>query len=107
MNSKSTLLKFKGLLTTCLNKIFEAIAPRAASAIIFAALGCNLIIKFYWAAKMNLLHSYFDWIIADLSVLLSIEVLLAGICLRWPNKWVLRKTTIINKVANIYFVFIV
>ena len=99
MNGKSMLLKFKGLLTTCLDKLFEVIAPRAASAIIFAALGCNLLIKFYWAAKMNLLHNYFDWIIADLSVLLSIEVLLAGICLRWPNKWVLRKTTIIAAIV--------
>ena len=99
MNGKSIFLKLKGLLTSCLSKLFEAMAPRAASAIVFAALGCNLLIKFYWAAKMNLLHNYFDWIIADLSVLLSIEVLLASICLRWPNKWILRKTTIIAAIV--------
>lgn len=59
------------------------------------ALFCILVIKFYHSWRYNLVNEYHRWIFADISVLLSIDVVLAIICFRWPYKGVIRAATTI------------
>lgn len=66
------------------------LAIRAYSVIMFGALFCALAVKFFHAWRTGLLNEYFEWVLADVSVLLGIEVILAIICFRWPRKWVIR-----------------
>jgi len=70
--------------------LYRALAPRACSAIVLAALFCSLAVKLYHAIRYGLLREYAGWILTDIAVLLTIEVSLALVCYRWPKKWVLR-----------------
>ena len=71
-------------------RLYALLAPRAYSVIMFAALFCTLAVKFFHAWRIDLLNEYFSWIFADISVLLGIEVILALLCFRWPNRWLIR-----------------
>ena len=75
-------------------KAYAALAPRAYSVVLFAALFCNMAVKFFHGARYGLLHEYPSWICTDVAVLLAIEVALALLCYRWPTKRMLRGTTI-------------
>jgi arylsulfatase A-like enzyme len=68
--------------------------PRAYSVIMLAALFCTLTVKFFHSWRYDLINEYPGWIMADLSVLLTIEVVLSLICFRWPRKTVVRSATI-------------
>ncbi len=70
--------------------LYGLLAPRAWSVIVFAALFCSLAVKFYHALRYGLLREYPSWILTDIAVLLSLEVVLALICYRWPRKAVWR-----------------
>jgi len=59
-----------------------------------AALFCTLTVKFFHSWRYGLLDEYPGWIMADLSVLITIEVILSLICFRWPRKAVVRSATI-------------
>jgi hypothetical protein len=61
---------------------------------IFGALFCTLVVKFFHSWRTSLVGEYFSWIFADISVLLGIEVVLAIICFRWPRKSVIRAATV-------------
>jgi len=65
--------------------IYGAMAPRAHTLIMFAALFCNLAVKLFHAARSGLLPEYPSWILTDVGVLLTIEVGLALLCYRWPT----------------------
>ena len=75
------------------------LAPRAYSAIIFAALFCTLAVKFFHSWRTALLSEYFGWIAADIAVLLGIEVVLAITCFRRPRKPVTRTACVIAAVV--------
>jgi len=84
------------LITRCLRGF---LVPHACSLIVFAALFCTLVVKFFHAWRYNLTSEYLGWILADISVLLTIELVLAIICFRWPSKWVTRSATIVAAVV--------
>ncbi len=73
---------------------YSLLASRAYSVIMFGALFCTLVVKFFHAWRIGLLNEYLGWISADVSVLLGIEVALALLCFRWPNKWLIRAACI-------------
>ncbi|MDI6449264.1 LTA synthase family protein [Anaerobaca lacustris] len=71
-------------------RLYGLLAPRAWSVIVFAALFCSLAVKLYHALRYGLLREYPSWILTDIAVLLSFEVVLSLICYRWPRKAVWR-----------------
>ncbi len=73
-----------------LGAVHRALVPRACSAIVFGALFCNLSAKLYHAEHCGLLREYVGWILTDITVLLTVDVLLTLMCYRWPKRWVLR-----------------
>jgi len=64
-----------------------------------AALFCTLTVKLFHSWRYGLLDEYPGWIMADLSVLIAIEVILALVCFRWPKKAVVRPATVIAAVV--------
>jgi arylsulfatase A-like enzyme len=70
----------------------DALAPRACSEIIFGALFCNLAVKLFHALRYGQLLRYPSWILTDIGVLLTLEVILSLICYRWPTRRVVRGT---------------
>ena len=78
--------------------VYSVFAPRAYSIIMFGALLCTLLVKFFHSYRNHLVNEYFGWIIGDISFLMAIEVVLASICFRWPRRWVIRIVTIIAAV---------
>jgi len=70
--------------------LYHRLAPRAYSVIVFGALVCTLAVKFFHSARHNCVNEYFSWILADVAVLLGIEVVLAIVCFRFPLKLVIR-----------------
>ena len=80
-------------------RLYALLAPHAYSVIMFAALFCTLTVKFFHSHRNALLNEYFGWVLADIAVLLAIEVILAIACFRWPRKSVIRPATIIAAVV--------
>lgn len=77
----------------------DFLALRAYSVIMSGALLCTLTVKFFHSLRYDLLDEYLGWIMADLAVLLAIEVILSVVCYRWPRKAVVRSATIIAAVV--------
>jgi arylsulfatase A-like enzyme len=75
------------------------LAPRAYSVIMLAALFCTLTVKFFHSRRYGLPNEYPGWIMSDLSVLITIEVVLSLVCFRWPRKAVVRSATIVAAVV--------
>jgi arylsulfatase A-like enzyme len=59
-----------------------------------AALFCTLTVKFFHSWRNGLFNEYPGWIMADLSVLIAIDVILSLVCYRWPRKAIFRSATI-------------
>lgn len=74
-------------------------APRAYSVIMLAALFCALMVKFFHSRRYGLFNEYLSWIMADIAVLIAIDVVLSLICYRWPRKAVFRATTIVAAIV--------
>jgi arylsulfatase A-like enzyme len=69
------------------------LAQRAHTVLIFAALFCSLAVKLHHANLHGVIRDYPAWVLTDIAVLMTIELILALICYRWPKKWVLRAAT--------------
>jgi len=82
-----------------IRRLYALLAPHAYSIIMFGALFCTLTVKFFHSHRTALLNEYFGWILADIAVLLAIEVVLAVACFRWPRRSVIRPATIIAAVV--------
>jgi len=80
-------------------RLYYFLALRAYSVIIFGALFCALSVKLFHAWRYNFISEYIGWVLADISFLLTIEVILALVCFRWPKRWVLRTATIIAAIV--------
>ncbi len=76
-----------------IRRFYDLLAIRAYSVIMFGALFCTLAVKFFHSLRTGLLNEYFEWVLADISVLLGVEIILAIVCFRWPRKWVIRTAT--------------
>ncbi|MHC4087159.1 MAG: LTA synthase family protein [Planctomycetota bacterium] len=77
-----------------IRRLYDSLAARSYSVIMFGALFCTLTVKFFHSWRYELVNEYVGWILADISVLLGFEVILALICFGWPRKLVVRITTI-------------
>ena len=74
--------------------LYNILAPRAYSVIMFIAIFCTLAVKLFHSWRYNLLGEYLGWVLLDISFLLVVEVALALICFWRPKRWILRTTTI-------------
>jgi len=83
---------------TILRVLQDFFAPRAYSVITLAALFCTLMVKLFHSLRYGLLDEYPGWIMADLYILITIEVVLSLVCFRWPRKNVVRSATVIAAV---------
>ncbi len=72
----------------------DFLTSRAYSVIMLAALFYTLAVKLFHSWRYDLLDEYLGWVMADLSVLIAIEVILSLICVRWPKKAVVRPATV-------------
>jgi hypothetical protein len=81
------------------HKIFGALAPRAYSLLILAALACTLAVKLYIALRSQRLNEYLSWVIADTAALLTLELAGSCGCTVWPHKWVLRTALSVAVIA--------
>jgi len=79
---------------TLIRRLYNVLAPRAYSVIMFIALFCTLAVKLFHSWRNSYLSEYLGWILIDISFLLTVEVILSLICFRWPKRWVLRIATI-------------
>ncbi len=89
--------KSKAFLFACLVDSF--LAQRAWSVIILGALFCNLVVKFYFSYRTGRFGEYTAWILTDVAVLVSIEVICSLICFRWRKHWVIRLATVFAAVV--------
>jgi len=89
----------KGGLVSVIRRLYGFLARRAYSAIIFGALFCTLAVKFFHSYRNALIDKYLSWTLADIAVLLGIELVLAAVCLRWPRRWVIRTATVVAAVV--------
>ena len=80
-------------------RVYDLLAPRAYSVIIFCALFCTLAVKFFHSHRMGLVGEYFGWVVEDIAVLLLIEVVLTLICFRRPKVWVIRSVMVFSAVV--------
>ena len=80
-------------------RMYGFLAHRAYSIIMFGALFCTLAVKFFHSRRIGLVNEYFGWILADIAVLLGIEVVLAAVCFRWPRRWVIRAACVVAAVV--------
>ncbi|MFH1616028.1 MAG: sulfatase-like hydrolase/transferase [Planctomycetota bacterium] len=70
--------------------LFDFLVLRSYSVIILAALFCTLAVKLYIALLFHRLSEYFTWILADLAVLLSMELFLSFMCTMVPRRSIVR-----------------
>ena len=77
-----------------IRRLYDFFATRPYSVIMFGALFCTLAVKFRHSWRNDLVNEYVGWVLADISVLLGFEVILALLCFGWPRKLVVRITTI-------------
>ncbi|MBN1806428.1 MAG: sulfatase [Sedimentisphaerales bacterium] len=80
-------------------RVYNMLAPRAYSVIMFGALFCTLAVKLFHSWRYNLLGEYIGWVLLDIFVLLLIEVILALLSYLRPKKWVLRTITIVAAIV--------
>jgi len=73
-----------------LRQFGEFLFVRPCTVIIFAALVYTISVKFFHACRLDLTGEFFHWILDDLAVLLTIELLLSGLCFRFLSKAVVR-----------------
>jgi len=85
-------------------RLYRLLAPRAYSVIIFGALFCTLAVKLFHSWRCGLVYEYLGWILADISVLLGVEIILAIICFRWRRRWVIRVATVVAATVCIWSV---
>jgi phosphoglycerol transferase MdoB-like AlkP superfamily enzyme len=70
--------------------LYSLLGPRAYTVMMFSAIFFTLTVKFFHSYRTGMINEYFGWILADIAVLLGIEVILALACFRWPRSWVIR-----------------
>ena len=81
-----------------IRRLYGFFAARPYSLIMFGALFCTLTVKFFHSWRYELVNEYVGWVLADISVLLGFEVILALLCFGWPRKLVVRIVTVFSAV---------
>ena len=94
MVNESSQSSFYAKSVSSIRRLYGFFAARPYSVIMFGALFCTLTVKFFHSWRNDLVNEYFGWVLADISVLLGFEVILALVCFGWPRKLVVRLATI-------------
>jgi len=79
--------------------LYILLLRRPYSAIMFGAIFCTLVVKLFHSFRVNLPGQFFSWILADVAVLLAIEIVLVICCYHWPRRWVIRVACIVAAVV--------
>ncbi|NIM59111.1 MAG: sulfatase-like hydrolase/transferase [Candidatus Aminicenantes bacterium] len=80
-------------------RLYGLLGPRAYTVMMFSAIFFTLTVKFFHSYRTGMINEYLGWILADIAVLLGIEVILALVCFRWPRSWVIRIACVIAAVV--------
>ncbi len=80
-------------------RLYGLLGPRAYTVMMFSAIFFTLAVKFFHSSRTGMINEYFGWILADIAVLLGIEVILALVCFRWPRSWVIRIACVVAAVV--------
>lgn len=80
-------------------RLYGLLGPRAYTVMMFSAIFFTLTVKFFHSYRTGMINEYFGWILADIAVLLGIEVILALVCFRWPRSWVIRIACVVAAVV--------
>ncbi|MGD8499487.1 MAG: LTA synthase family protein [Phycisphaerales bacterium] len=80
------------------HRLWDFLAPRAYSVIMFGALFCTLAVKFFHSWRYSLIDEYLGWVLGDISFLLGMEVILALFCFTWSRTWIVRTATVVAAV---------
>lgn len=80
-------------------RLYGLLGPRAYTVMMFSAIFFTLTVKFFHSYRTGMINEYFGWILADVAVLLGIEVILALVCFRWPRSWVIRIACVVAAVV--------
>ncbi len=70
--------------------LYAFLASRAASVVVFAALFCTLAVKLFHCQRQHCINLYPLWILADIAVLLAVEVVLSIVCFSQRARWAAR-----------------
>jgi phosphoglycerol transferase MdoB-like AlkP superfamily enzyme len=81
--------------TPFLQRAYFYLAARPYTVILLAALAYSVCTKFFWAWKLQLKGEFYLWILSDIAVILSIEVVFALICFFRPRRSMVRVVTFI------------
>ena len=77
-----------------IHRLYYFLSPRAYSVFMVGALFCTLLVKLFHSLRYSAVREYLGWILADVSFLLTIEVVLALVCFRWPKRGIIRTANI-------------
>jgi glucan phosphoethanolaminetransferase (alkaline phosphatase superfamily) len=83
-------------------RIYNCLAKRSFSVIISGALLCTLLVKLLQSLRIGQLSHYPQWVLADIAVLLGIEVILSALCFFRPRRWTFRLATIIAAIICVW-----
>jgi glucan phosphoethanolaminetransferase (alkaline phosphatase superfamily) len=98
MNNEHSKSGSKSRSVLSIRRLYDFLASRPYSVIMFGALFCTLGVKFHHSWRNELVNEYLGWVLADISVILGFEVILALVCFGWPRKLVVRVATVIAAV---------
>ncbi|OHB55324.1 MAG: hypothetical protein A2Y07_07425 [Planctomycetes bacterium GWF2_50_10] len=87
------------------SRIMARLACRSASVIIFAALGCTILVKSYSAIRFGIPANLPSLIINDLAVLIGLELAISLAYRKFPSKFTLRLTLLIAACICTYALF--
>jgi hypothetical protein len=94
MSNGALQSSFNAKSVSAIRRLYSFLAARPYSVIMFGALFCTLAVKFFHSWRNDLVNEYFAWVLADISVLLGFEVILALVCFGWPRNVVVRIATV-------------
>ncbi|UCG59489.1 MAG: LTA synthase family protein [Phycisphaerales bacterium] len=69
-----------------------------------ASLAITLVAKLSHSLRYGLVGQYLSWILADIAVLLAVEIVLVMVCYRWPRKWTVRAAVAVATLVGIWSV---
>lgn len=104
MNSQCAQPESQYRFIVWVRRLYDYLAPRAYTVIMFMALFCTLAVKYFHSRRYTIGREFLSWILADITCLLAVEVLLSLSCSAWPRKWIVRTATIIAAVMCIWSV---
>ncbi len=81
---------------SALQKVYDYLARRPYTVILIAALLYNVCYKFLQAHRIAMYGDYWKWILSDIAFILSIEMVFAFLCFKWPRRRVVRSVTFIS-----------